>query len=181
MNSIATNAGAFRDLLGRVEHAASRQLDRPILHAVLLEGEDDALRAVAADNYRIAVGKLAVTGEGEFGPAVIFLEDVDLIRAFLKPLSKSVPVTVRVEENRLTVEQGKRALTVLLVDGKFPKYQEVVKKNGHAVTLGIDPRLLTGIVKGGEILMKLHIGAATDPIAFESDDYAEYVMPVRLA
>ena len=67
-SSVSLDAVAFADALRQVVAAASNDESRPILTGVLLAAEDDGLRLVATDSYRLAVRDLpgtSVLAEGQ--------------------------------------------------------------------------------------------------------------------
>ena len=66
--AVTLPAAAFGEALRQVVRAASTDEARPILTGVLLTAEDDGLRLVATDSYRLAVRDLAETSGARRGP-----------------------------------------------------------------------------------------------------------------
>ena len=67
-------ASTFVQAVSQVERAASKDESRPILTGVLLTSEDEGLRLVATDSYRLAVCDLPEVvgaGVGPEGPAAV--------------------------------------------------------------------------------------------------------------
>ena len=67
-DAVTLDASAFRAAIDQVEKAASSDDARPILTGVLMAAEEDGLRLVSTDSYRLSVRDLAGTtilGEGQ--------------------------------------------------------------------------------------------------------------------
>ena len=58
-DAVTLDASAFRAAIDQVEKAASSDDARPILTGVLMAAEEDGLRLVSTDSYRLSVRDLA--------------------------------------------------------------------------------------------------------------------------
>ncbi|MGW1768502.1 DNA polymerase III subunit beta family protein [Streptomyces sp. NPDC002073] len=134
MTSIRTDAAARVDVPGAglaaaldaVRFAASADPELPMLGGVLFDIEGDALRVVATDRYRLAVGH-AVTA-GHDGPRVQVIVPsplADAMRALLADGDTSARLTV--EDGRVALEAGDRQTAGRCLDHDFPDYRRLVR------------------------------------------------------
>jgi len=114
--------------LDQVVRAASTDDSRPILTGVLLAAEDDGLRLVATDSYRLALRDLA-------GLDVLAAEQSVLVpgRALgelARMSSGSEKVTLRLGERDASFEAGDESRSVQLItrliEGDFPNYRGLI-------------------------------------------------------
>lgn len=123
-NAVTLPAAAFAESLKQVVRAASSDESRPILTGVLLAAENDGLRLVATDSYRLAVRDLA-------GLSALAAEQKVLVPSrALNELSRMLPatgdITLRVAEREATFETGTARLTTRLIEGEFPNYRQLI-------------------------------------------------------
>lgn len=121
---VALSAEAVADALRQVVRAASTDDARAVLTGVLLASEDDGLRMVATDSYRLAVRDLPrsdVLGSGQKvlipGRALAELQ---------RMLGEEDDLMVRLGEREVTFEVGSTRLTTRLIEGEFPNYRNLL-------------------------------------------------------
>lgn len=181
----AIQANEFREYLDRVKPAMADNEARPILSAILIEHLDgDTFRLVAADNYRIATQDFqADTVTDPWPNAVVPRWQLPLVLGFLKAQAKqSVSVEVVEHDGRrfLRVSNSYARVDVVLVDGTYPNYRQVIPDEGES-TIVLNPDLLRAIPKGIGA-MRVQIGERLSPVLMipEVDTgYRFVVMPVR--
>jgi DNA polymerase III subunit beta len=117
-------AAAMADALRQVVRAASTDDARAVLTGVLLASEDDGLRMVATDSYRLAVRDLPesdVLGSGQKvlipGRALSELQRV---------MGDAETLVVRLGEREATFEAGSTRLSTRLIEGEFPNYRNLL-------------------------------------------------------
>ena len=117
-------AHALADALRQVVRAASTDDARAVLTGVLLAAEDDGLRMVATDSYRLAVRDLpesSVLGSGQ---------KVIIPGRALGELSRVIgdveELTVRLGEREATFESGTTRVSTRLIEGEFPNYRNLL-------------------------------------------------------
>ncbi len=117
-------ANALADALRQVVRAASTDDARAVLTGVLLAAEDDGLRMVATDSYRLAVRDLpesSVLGSGQ---------KVIIPGRALGELSRVIgdveELTVRLGEREATFESGTTRVSTRLIEGEFPNYRNLL-------------------------------------------------------
>jgi DNA polymerase-3 subunit beta len=138
--AVTLDAGAFSDALRQVVSAASKDEGRPVLTGVLLAAENDGLRLVATDSYRLAVRDLP--GVSVLGAEQRVLVPARALNELQRVLSDGPEVTLRIGENDATFEIGGTRLSTRLIPGDFPNYRQLIPPS--------HPNLLT--VNRGELL-----------------------------
>jgi DNA polymerase-3 subunit beta len=110
--------------VGQVERAASKDESRPILTGVLLTSEDEGLRLVATDSYRLAVCDLPEVSVLASGQKVL------LPSRALREVERALPavgeITLRLGEREATFEAGGARITTRLIEGEFPNYRQLI-------------------------------------------------------
>lgn len=130
----------FGDAIRQVVGAASREANRPVLTGVLLTAEEEGLRLVATDSYRLAMRDLPGTSVLETGRQVLVPS-----RAFselVRVLQPGEDVLVGFGERDATFHTGSVRLTTRLIEGQFPAYRQLVPSGyPNSITVGRDPLL----------------------------------------
>jgi DNA polymerase-3 subunit beta len=110
----------FVRALGQVGVAASGDDARPILTGVLFENHEGSLRLVATDSYRLAVRDLPGVEPGQAG-----LVPVRGLRELGRTVG-SAKLEIAMGEREATFASDKGSLTVRLIEGSFPNYQQLI-------------------------------------------------------
>ena len=104
--------------------AASTDDARAVLTGVLLAAEDDGLRMVATDSYRLAVRDLPESSVLASGQKVI------IPGRALGELSRVIgdveDLTVRLGDREVTFESGTTRVSTRLIEGEFPNYRNLL-------------------------------------------------------
>jgi DNA polymerase-3 subunit beta len=150
-DGVTVPAAAFGDALRQVVRAASTDDNRPILTGVLLTAENDGLRLVATDSYRLAVRDLvdtAVLGAGQkvLVPGRALVELQRLVGA-------GGDLTLRLGERDATFEVGGTRLTTRLIEGEFPNYRQLIPPQ-HPNTLTVAREALLEAIRRVKILAR---------------------------
>ncbi len=117
---------AFREMVDKTLYAVSNDDSRHNLTGVYCEPTDDhGLRMVATDGHRLAL----VERKTESSPSMT--EGVIIPRKGLQELKRllddgDAPARLGFIENSAVFEKGDVVLTMRLVDGRFPDYQQVI-------------------------------------------------------
>jgi DNA polymerase-3 subunit beta len=126
-DAVTLPVDTFGAALRQVARAASSDESRPLLTGVLLAAEEDGLRLVATDSYRLAVRDLPGTTVLREGQKVLVPS-----RA-LNELARLVPssghITLLLGEREATFEVGKARLTTRLIEGEFPNYRQLIPQH----------------------------------------------------
>lgn len=148
-DAVTLDAGAFRAAIDQVEKAASSDDARPILTGVLMAAEEQGLRLVSTDSYRLSVRDLegtSILGEGQ---------KVLVPSRALKELSRVVgeaeEITLRLGERDAGFEVGSVKITTRLIEGEFPNYRGLIPSN-HPNTLSVNREALLDAVRRVRLL-----------------------------
>lgn len=123
-DGVTLQAGVMADALRQVVRAASTDEARAVLTGVLLAAEDDGLRMVATDSYRLAVRDLpesAVLGAGQK-----VLIPARALGELSRVMGDEEELTVRLGEREATFEAGTTRLSTRLIEGDFPNYRNLL-------------------------------------------------------
>ena len=123
-DAVTLPADAMADALRQVVRAASTDDARAVLTGVLLASDDDGLRMVATDSYRLAVRDLPDTGVLASGQKVLIpgraLSELQRLLGDVEELK------VRLGDREATFEAGGTRLSTRLIEGEFPNYRNLL-------------------------------------------------------
>ena len=143
---------AFKDMLERTLYAVSTDTSRYNLTGVYFEAlaEGSGLRMVATDGHRLAMAERTT----EDRPAM--KDGVIIPRKGLQELRKiledgDLPGRLGFVENSAIFEKGDLVLTMRLVDGRFPDYQQVIPQT-HTRTVRASRTAFTQALKRTSLL-----------------------------
>jgi DNA polymerase-3 subunit beta len=137
---VVLGAAALGEALRQVVRAASSDDARPILTGVLLAAEDDGLRLVATDSYRLAVRDLSGASVLAEGQAVLVPSRA--LGELARLLGGVDEATLRLGERDATFEVGTARLTTRLIEGEFPNYRQLIPSaQPNRVVVGREPLL----------------------------------------
>lgn len=161
-SAVTLDAAAFGEALRQVVRAASTDGARPILTGVLLTAENDGLRLVATDSYRLAVRDLP--GVSVLGADQKVLVPGRALNELQRLLGVGGEVTLRLGERDATFEVGSTRLTTRLIEGEFLNYRQLIPQS-HPNTLTVEREALLEAIRRMKILardatpVRLAIGA----------------------
>ena len=148
-NKVTLNSAGVEQALGQVVTAASGDDSRPILTGVMLAAENDGLRFVATDSYRLAVRDL-------HGTSVLSTDQTVLVpsrtlEALEKLLSTSDELTISLGERQATFYVNNVQITTTLITGEFPNYRGLIPDN-HPNNLVVDKEIFLNALKRVRLL-----------------------------
>ena len=117
-------AADMADALRQVVRAASTDDARAVLTGVLLAAEDDGLRMVATDSYRLAVRDLPESSMLGSGQKVLIPGRA--LSELQRLMGNEETLTVRLGEREATFEAGSTRLSTRLIEGEFPNYRNLL-------------------------------------------------------
>ena len=123
-DAVTLPSATFGEALRQVARAASGDESRPILTGVLLAAENDGLRLVATDSYRLAVRDLPGTSVLRSDQKVLVPSRA--LNELARLLPSSGEVTLRLGERDATFEVGGARLSTRLIEGEFPNYRQLI-------------------------------------------------------
>ncbi|MBV9027624.1 MAG: DNA polymerase III subunit beta [Candidatus Eremiobacteraeota bacterium] len=143
----------FREAIeGTIFAASSEEARGAVLMGTLLEIEGNALTLVATDGYRLS--KFSTTLDEGISGAEKFIVPSRALAEAARNLSVAERVEVNAlgaQSNQLQMSAGDVAITVRLVDGQYPNYQQVIPaKFDRSVTVSTSQ--LVGSLRRAELV-----------------------------
>lgn len=148
--AVEIEGGMLTQALAQVGVAASADDARPTLTGVMFEAEDDLLRLVATDAYRLAVKELPGVAGGT-SKLVPYRALRELVRTVGTGKMK---VALSDREASFVTDEGR--LTVRVIDSEFPKYRQLLPE-GHSNRLVVDKEALLEAVGRAALVAEDHI------------------------
>jgi DNA polymerase-3 subunit beta len=128
------------DALRQVVRAASTDDARAVLTGVLMASEDDGLKMVATDSYRLAVRDLPQSSMLSVGQKV--LVPGRALGELQRILSSDAELSVRLGAREAVFEVGGTRLTTRLIEGEYPNYRNLLPSSyPNKLTVGRDALL----------------------------------------
>ena len=112
------------EALRQVVRAASTDTARPVLTSVLLAAEDDVMKLVATDSFRLAVRDLPPTAMLDAQQKVLIPGRA--LAELQRILSDDDELVVRLGAREAVFEVGTTRLTTRLVEGEYPNYRNLL-------------------------------------------------------
>jgi DNA polymerase-3 subunit beta len=170
------SASAMSDALRQVVRAASTDEGRQQLTGVLIAAEEDAVRMVATDSYRLAVrdidaGSLLRTGQQVLVPARA-LNEVQRL------LGGATDLKVYLGERDAVFEVGEVRLTTRLIAAEYPNYRNLLPQSyPNVLTVGRDDLLdalrRVRLLAQGSAPVRLILGAGQLQLSAITTDVGE--------
>jgi DNA polymerase III subunit beta len=123
-DAVTLAAATVSDALRQVVRAASTDDARAVLTGVLLASEDEGVRLVATDSYRLAVRDLPDSAVLASGQKVLIPGRA--LNELQRLMGDTEELTVRFGEREATFEIGSTRLTTRLIEGEFPNYRNLL-------------------------------------------------------
>ncbi len=128
-------AGVLRRMIEATVFAAARENTRYAINGVLWEGIDKKLQMVATDGRRLAKAMGSVKKATGQLRTIAPSKTMSLLTRVIQDASEE-EVAIRATENQLLVQVGSVLLSSVLVEGHFPKYEDVIpQETPHRVTI----------------------------------------------
>ena len=137
-------AETLTDLVESTHFAMAHQDVRNYLNGMLLEMDNNRLRAVATDGHRLALTDKTIELElDQIRQHIIPRKGVLEIARLLNGAGEEVKVSIG--ENHLRVAGAHQSLTTKLVDGRFPDYERVIPRESSNTVLADREILRAGL------------------------------------
>jgi DNA polymerase-3 subunit beta len=151
---LTLDGNELRRMIMLTLYAAARETSRYAINGVLWEKRAKHLFVVATDGRRLARagGTVASSSGGDFEVIIPAKAMSVFERVFTPPRDEADwSVDVKVMPNQIILRSGDRVLSTVLVQGSFPKYEDVIPKE-HNKRAHIDRDALFGAVKRAALL-----------------------------
>lgn len=187
---LVIDGGELRQMISMTLYAAARETSRFAINGVLWEKQGKRLYLVATDGRRLARsgGEIKASSSGDF-EAIVPAKALAVFEKVFTPVKgeEEWRVEAKVLPNQVLLRSGDRVLSTVLVEGHFPKYQDVIPKNNDKKA-GMRRDELFSAVKRAALLttedsraVKLSFGAKELVITSQSPEQgdARVQLPIR--
>jgi DNA polymerase-3 subunit beta len=138
------SAGALKRVIERTLFAAAKESTRYAIDGLLWEKEGDRLNVVATDGRRLALAGCGLAeAQGADGKVIVPSKAVALFgRACTDPEES---VAVKFLSNQVLLKSPRVTVSSVLVEGHFPKYQDVIPQDCDKRVEAASPDLLSAV------------------------------------
>ena len=137
------------DMYKKVGRAVSKDDSRPILKGVQLTVENDCLRLVATDSYRLVVADAPVASTEPFAAVV----PGDVLKGVLGMPNLTETVGVAIAANQIAFTFGSTSLVTRRIEGNYPNWRQLLP-NSHKVDVTVSAADVKGALKRVSVLAK---------------------------
>lgn len=171
--SIVLPFDKFSSMVKKVSRVVSKDESRAILTGVLITLEENHLKMVATDSYRLAISELDITEtQSDSFEAVIsgsFLQDI-----------VSVPktndqISLALAENQIIITYGKTVFINRRIEGTFPNYKQLLP-DGYTTRVDVNVAHLIASVKRVALL-----NTTASPIRFDVNVETQTIQLLTIA
>jgi len=122
----AIEYGTLRRLVELTVFSAAKESTRYAINGVLWELEGNRLTLAATDGRRLSIarGDLLEGGKSDGARAIVPAKALSLLGRL--PIDDDARVAAQITGNRILLDMGRITMSSALVEGQFPKYQDVV-------------------------------------------------------
>jgi len=178
--AVTLSSSAFADALRQVVRAASSDEARGDITGVLIAAEEDTVRMVATDSYRLAVRDLPDTSILAGGQKVLVPHRA--LTELQRILGSGNELTVRLGARHATFECGSTRLTTRLIEGEYPNYRNLVPASSpNLLTVGKEAlleslrRVKIMAQRDSSSAVRLTLGGDTMTLSVRDQDYGTVV------
>jgi len=162
--AVTLSSASVAEALRQVVRAASTDDARAVLTGVLIAAEDDGVRLVATDSYRLAVRDLPEKEMLASGQKVLVPSRA--LQELQRVLGGAEELQVRLGTRDAVFESGGTRLTTRLIEGEYPNYRNLLP-SAYPNTLTVGREALIEALRRVKILaqdatpVRLHLGGET--------------------
>ncbi len=145
-------AGELRRIINQVVFAAARESTRYAINGIFWEPQGKKLRLVATDGRRLAhvEGDMVGSAKDSAANAIVPVKTMQLIERMLHDAEETVEIMLG--ENQLKIVTAQAEMTSNLVQGRFPKYSDVIP-TGADRKISVNSAALQSAVKRASLLI----------------------------
>ncbi|MCZ7645645.1 MAG: DNA polymerase III subunit beta [Planctomycetota bacterium] len=123
-------AGELASMIDRTIFSAAREQGRYAINGIFMQCKDKLLEVVATDGRRLAYCKKKLKASGNLEDGVIVpIKMMQEVRKLCDSVGEGEAVELAVRGRSVIVKGGDVTLSSLLVEGIFPKFQQVIPKD----------------------------------------------------
>jgi len=136
-------ADDLRRMMLSTRFAASSGETQYFLNGVYLDISASSVRMVATDSRRLAMAQLDIEGVGPNETGVII--PIKAVDEFVKNFPGSGEIRVCVQDNEILFANDESTLSGRLVDGEYPKYEQIIPTDNPIHLVADREALLTAV------------------------------------
>lgn len=182
-DAVTVESAVFSDALRQVVRAASSDEARGVITGVLIAAEDDTVRMVATDSYRLAVRDLPDAGMLGHGQKVLVPHRaLNELQRLIGSGKDGQQLVVRLGARHATFEVGKAQLTTRLIEGDYPNYRNLVPSSSpNELTVGKEAllealrRVRIMAQRDASSAVRFTLGGDVATLAVRDQDYGNVV------
>ena len=125
--------GTLRQLVEWTLFAAARESTRYAINGVLWELDGTRLTLAATDGRRLSVGHAKLDKAPKQAPPPVIVPTKALSLFMRLPVDDEASVEIKITSNQLRLKTGGALLVTSLVEGHFPKYQDVIPSDNDRI------------------------------------------------
>lgn len=135
----------LRGLLEWTSFSAARESSRYAINGVFWEVKGETLTLAATDGRRLSVGHAPVVAASGSSPSsvIVPIKTVQLLAKL--PGESDAPVGVKVSPNQIIFNLGGILVSSALVEGQFPRYQDVIPSDCNRIMEADTAELLAAL------------------------------------
>lgn len=153
-NEVSLESEEIEEMIGKTFYAASSDETRYTLNGLYLanvsRGDKQYLRLVATDGHRLSYSERE-TGRKWNLPKGIIVPRKGIAEVKNLLAGGEGPLSVLVDEKAILFRRGKVSLTIRLIEGEFPAYEQVIPKKAEKVA-SVARDLLVGALRRASIM-----------------------------
>lgn len=125
------NTKDFKSLINKTIFSVAQDDSRPILKGTLLEVEDNTIKAVALDGYRLALVKKPIINASNNFKVIVPARSLSEISKLLEENVETVKVYV--QKNYLMIDVNSTKIITRLLEGDFINYKQIIPTDFSSV------------------------------------------------
>lgn len=142
----------FKNIINKTVFAVATNDVRPILKGCLLEINDNQIKSVALDGYRLAIANSEIKNASKNFSAVVPAKSLKEIASFLEDNDNIVKVFL--QKSSLMIEIDNVKITSRLLDGEFINYSQIIPTN-FTSTVIINKKQLEDAIERASLLSRV--------------------------
>ncbi|MFC1727200.1 DNA polymerase III subunit beta [Patescibacteria group bacterium] len=149
---------ALSQAVSQVAFAAAIDEGRPVLTGVLFVVEEEGLRLIATDGYRLSLKKVDLSKQSKvkelIGGLIVPAKALqEVARVIDNSEDKKITLAVTAEKNQIIINSSDVEVVSRLVEGEFPDYQRIIPEKG-STEIEMDRQELVRAVKMASIFAR---------------------------
>ncbi len=167
-STIKISLDILLSMVKKVSKAASKDETRAVLTGIFFMVEDEIIRMVATDSYRLAIVEKKISAQTSENfkliiPGSIFDEVVKLA-------AKNDTISIGYTDNQIIFMFGSSIIVTRKIEGNYPNYQQIIPKD-KTVSITVNVKALISSIKRASIMVQDH-----SPLTFFIDSDANLLI-----